>query len=132
MIRDSRTETSRSERTRQERVRDVYSRRDGGWDDDDYYGRESNGKGPKFCQSGAGHPVHGMSWCYEKGFGRKNDRWSSRRDRDDVIVIRPDRRSRTRTNRDLEDIFEDVVLGRDENHRVLLNVGSLLLDSSLR
>src|SRR5262245_55203064 len=27
-----------------------------------------NGKGPKFCQNGQGHPVKGMEWCREKGF----------------------------------------------------------------
>lgn len=27
------------------------------------------GKGPKFCRSGAGHPVHGRSWCVQKGLG---------------------------------------------------------------
>ena len=24
---------------------------------------------PSFCRSGAGHPVHGRSWCLDKGFG---------------------------------------------------------------
>lgn len=26
-------------------------------------------KGPAFCRSGAGHPVHGRRWCLQKGFG---------------------------------------------------------------
>lgn len=27
------------------------------------------GNAPKFCRTGAGHPVHGRRWCVEKGFG---------------------------------------------------------------
>jgi hypothetical protein len=36
---------------------------------------------PAFCRSGAGHPVHGRSWCIDKGFGlgrsyvRHDDDW---------------------------------------------------------
>lgn len=46
---------------------------DGRYGDRDYddvrgrYGKK--GKGPAFCRSGAGHPVHGRRWCLEKGFG---------------------------------------------------------------
>jgi hypothetical protein len=31
--------------------------------------RPRNGRGPAFCKSGAGHPVHGPAWCLEKGWG---------------------------------------------------------------
>ena len=31
--------------------------------------RANRGRGPKFCRSGAGHPVFGRRWCLEKGFG---------------------------------------------------------------
>lgn len=27
------------------------------------------GRGPKFCRTGAGHPVFGRRWCLKKGFG---------------------------------------------------------------
>jgi len=38
--------------------------------DDRYRGRSrKQGKGPAFCRSGAGHPVHGRRWCVEKGYG---------------------------------------------------------------
>lgn len=39
--------------------------------------RVSRGGGPKFCRTGAGHPVFGRRWCLEKGFGLG--------DRDDVF-----------------------------------------------
>jgi hypothetical protein len=46
-------------------------------------------RGPAFCRSGAGHPVHGRRWCRDKGFPLGSDRLD-RRDRDD----RYDRRDR--------------------------------------
>jgi hypothetical protein len=39
--------------------------------------RVNRGGGPKFCRTGAGHPVFGRRWCLEKGFGLG--------DRDDVF-----------------------------------------------
>lgn len=39
--------------------------------------RANRGRGPKFCRTGAGHPVFGRRWCLEKGFGLG--------DRDDVF-----------------------------------------------
>lgn len=32
--------------------------------------RARRGRGPAFCRSGEGHPVHGWSWCVRKGFVR--------------------------------------------------------------
>lgn len=35
-------------------------------------------RGPAFCRSGEGHPVHGRRWCVEKGFGLgggRSDAW---------------------------------------------------------
>lgn len=111
--RDGRVERTRTERSGQERVPDVIRRRDDDRNDDEYYGSAGKkGNGPKFCQSGAGHPVHGMDWCYEKGWGRYNDRVLRDRDREDVIIIRPDRRSRVGDSRGvLDDILDDVVRG---------------------
>jgi hypothetical protein len=62
-------------------------RRDDDWDSDR---NGKNGKGPAFCRSGAGHPVHGRAWCREKGFGlgsNNNGRWD-RVTWDDVIFRR--------------------------------------------
>ncbi|HEX7095287.1 MAG TPA: hypothetical protein VF183_05355 [Acidimicrobiales bacterium] len=78
--------------------------------DDERY--EGNGRGPKFCQNGSGHPVHGMAWCYEKGFGRTNDRRIvARRDRDldDVVVIDRDRDRRTRSSRSSGTILDEIL-----------------------
>lgn len=40
---------------------------------DDTRRRDERGRaerrGPAFCRSGQGHPVHGRQWCYDKGFG---------------------------------------------------------------
>jgi hypothetical protein len=43
---------------------------------DDRYDRNDkrNGNGPAFCRSGAGHPVYGRQWCYDKGYGLGNNR----------------------------------------------------------
>lgn len=52
-------------------------------------------RGPSFCRSGEGHPVFGLQWCLNKGFGigrpgswflRDNDLFL--RDRAHVIVLR--------------------------------------------
>jgi hypothetical protein len=52
-------------------------------------------RGPSFCRSGAGHPVFGLRWCLDKGFGigrpgsvfiRDDDVFL--RDRTRVIVLR--------------------------------------------
>ncbi len=32
--------------------------------------RHREERGPPFCRSGAGHPVHGWQWCVRKGFAR--------------------------------------------------------------
>lgn len=50
-------------------------------DDDRRYDdrRRDDQRGPAFCRNGQGHPVHGMRWCRDKGFG--NDRWDRRDDR---------------------------------------------------
>lgn len=35
-----------------------------------HYERSEGSRGPAFCRTGEGHPVFGMEWCYEHGFGR--------------------------------------------------------------
>ncbi|MEX2570745.1 MAG: hypothetical protein WD737_05520 [Gemmatimonadota bacterium] len=49
--------------------------------------------GPPFCRTGEGHPVFGVEWCYEKGFGvgSRSVRWEDR-GWEDIIFGAPDRR----------------------------------------
>ena len=113
----------RSERGR--RSEEPRGRRDR--DDDDYEAPRQRSRrggkkgGPPFCRSGAGHPVHGMQWCYEKGFG--GDRGYDRRDRSigDIIFGTPrDRRTSRRgqiNNETIGDILGDVVYGRLQEYR---------------
>ncbi|MEJ2151462.1 MAG: hypothetical protein P8Y29_00585 [Gemmatimonadota bacterium] len=63
--------------------------------DDDLLGSQGRrGRGPAFCRSGAGHPVHGRRWCAQKRFGLGRD-----------IVFDTRRRGRTRQGA--------IVIGRD-------------------
>lgn len=39
------------------------------YDDDLFWYPIRNGSGPSFCRSGAGHPVWGLEWCLDKGYG---------------------------------------------------------------
>lgn len=60
-------------------------------------GRGVPGKGPAFCRSGAGHPVHGRQWCLDHGFGLGGRGWQ-RASWDGVVFhertgfVRPDGR----------------------------------------
>jgi hypothetical protein len=68
--------------------------------------RNGNGRGPAFCRSGAGHPVHGRYWCVQKGYGMGRDtRWD--RVRWDVIFRVPT----PRVTRDLQRSYLSDVLG---------------------
>lgn len=42
---------------------------------DRYAGPWRGAGGPKFCRTGAGHPVYGRAWCIQKGFGLGGNRW---------------------------------------------------------
>lgn len=72
-------------------------------DDDLFGGQRRRGRGPSFCRSGAGHPVHGRRWCLRKGFGLGGDiLFDTRRrgrDRDGRIVIGRDGEIVIRTGR---------------------------------
>jgi hypothetical protein len=96
--------------------RDRYERRDRY--DDRYRDRRN---GPKFCQNGQGHPVHGRAWCRQKGFdlgrGYQRDRWD-RVSWEDVIFQRRDRRYDSRLGSDvLRDVLGGRVYGRLDDHR---------------
>lgn len=69
-------------------------------------------RGPSFCRSGAGHPVFGLAWCLDKGYGigrpgalflRGDDVFL--RDRTRVIMLR-DRRY------DADQAFWSAVVGQ--------------------
>ena len=68
--------------------------------------------GPPFCRNGSGHPVHGMRWCYDKGYA--GPAWS----RGSLGSVVLDRRQRQRsmdratTGRNL-----DRLLGRETSRR---------------
>ncbi len=70
--------------------------------------------GPQFCRSGAGHPVHGMSWCYDKGFATPS--WTRGR-LGDIIFDRRATRDRS-TGRTLTQRQIEGILGRDTARRV--------------
>jgi hypothetical protein len=81
--------------------------------------RYSKGKknGPKFCQNGQGHPVHGREWCRQKGYDTGYGVYD-RVDWGDVVL----RRGRVDTRRDLsrgtlQDILGSVVYGRFDRQR---------------
>lgn len=65
-------------------------------DDDDFVRFPvRNDSGPSFCRSGAGHPVFGLQWCLNKGYGiGRPGAWFLRgddlflRDQTRVIVLR--------------------------------------------
>lgn len=89
-------------------------RRDSDWDSDRRYGKKN---GPKFCQNGQGHPVHGREWCRQKGYNVGRSVYD-RVDWGDVIL----RRGRYDTRRDLsrgtlQDILGSVVYGRFDRQR---------------
>ena len=108
---------------RQSDRRDDRDRNDRRWDDRDSDRRYDNGKknGPKFCQNGQGHPVHGRDWCRQKGYdlgGRGGYGVYDRVDWDDVYM----RRGRIDTRRELsrrtlEDILGRTVYGRFDRQR---------------
>lgn len=93
-------------------------------------------RGPAFCRSGAGHPVHGRRWCREKGFGLGTDRLDRRdrrrgdddwdwddddrrrdRDRDGGIFRLPDRRGGILNAAALADILGVRQFSRLDQHR---------------
>jgi hypothetical protein len=71
---------------------------------------------PAFCSSGAGHPLHGRSWCVRHGYtlGRAMV-WNQVRWED--AVLRPVRRDRPVSRSILSDVLGEVVLRRLEEQR---------------
>ena len=94
--------------------------------DDRYEDRDrrdrDRGEGPPFCRNGEGHPVHGMRWCRDKGFG-SYDRGVIWEDRgwEDIILDRrrDDRRRSTVGEGGLIDVLGSVILGRIVDERGL-------------
>jgi hypothetical protein len=102
-------------------VRDgrVYRDNDRRWESDrdsdsDRYGKKN---GPKFCQNGQGHPVHGREWCRQKGYDTGYGVYD-RVDWDDVYMRRGRYDSRGQlSRRTLEDILGRTVFGRFDRQR---------------
>ena|SRR5687768_17719390 len=102
---------------RRDRDRDRFVLRNGGRtivlrDDDFIWYPVRNDRGPSFCRSGAGHPVFGLQWCLQKGYGIGRPGavflWGDDvflRDRTRVIVLR-DRRY------DADQAFWSAVVGQ--------------------
>ncbi|MEO5510323.1 MAG: hypothetical protein ABIV28_06915 [Longimicrobiales bacterium] len=95
------------QRTRDEILRDERRDRANGIT----YVKPKNGPGPSFCRSGAGHPVHGRSWCIDKGFGIGTDRWG-RAGWEDVVLGRASSRTGNVSGGGLADILGRVIYGR--------------------
>ena len=92
-------------------------RRDRDWDRSKKQ-KNRKGNGPKFCQNGEGHPVHGMAWCRQKGYDTGYGVFS-RVDWGDVVLRRPRdvARQRDLSRGTLQDILGGVVLGRFDRQR---------------
>lgn len=74
--------------------------------------RADRGRGPAFCRSGEGHPVHGRRWCVRKGFGLADVRWR-RADLGDLLFRRAPWRDRAILDRgDLGGLLGAAVLER--------------------
>jgi hypothetical protein len=118
-----RRDDDRRDRDRRDDRYDDRNRRDDPWDifgrrddrrDDAWYDERYDRRGPAFCRSGQGHPVHGRQWCRQKGFGlgRENSRdiWGD-------IIYRDRRYDDRRLSRStLGDILGSVVLGRFDSY----------------
>lgn len=97
--------------------------------DDDRYrngdGRDNRGNGPPFCRSGQGHPVHGRSWCRQKGWENaslRNVGWG------DVILRRPRYGTQSDLGRSvLWDILGGSVYNRFDSQRSRLGLSSGLV-----
>lgn len=80
---------------------------------------ERDDDGPPFCRNGEGHPVHGMEWCLDKGWGRAGSdpvgRWG-RVGWNDVILDAPRRGDARLDEPSLMDVLGDVVFGRLVEH----------------
>ena len=117
---------------------------DGRWERREDRRDRGNGKrGPKFCRTGEGHPVFGMEWCRDRGFGdgrwdddddrwerRRDGRWERQQDWGDIIFgdrgddRRDDRRRGTLSEGVLGDILGSDVLRRLQAQSRALNRGS--------
>ena len=100
---------------------DRENRRDRDRYDDRNKRKNKNGKGPKFCQNGEGHPVYGRDWCRQKGYDTGYGAFS-RVDWGDVVLRRPRNvvQQRDLSRGTLQDILGSVILGRFDRQRANL------------
>lgn len=103
-----------------------YDDRDGDWRRGVTRVNRTKQGGPPFCRSGAGHPVHGRSWCVEKGYGYGSDNWGRAGGWGDVIFGRTDRdRNRTVSGGSIADVLGSVIFGRLQQQSSALGGGPL-------
>ena len=76
---------------------------------------------PEFCRSGAGHPVHGRSWCVQRGFSLQSGTVWDRTEWADVVLRAP-RRAGTIPGGSLLDVLDENVVERLEEQRRRLEV----------
>jgi hypothetical protein len=87
--------------------------------------QEGQGQAPSFCRDGSGHPVHGRSWCVQKGFRLgATTVWNEARW--DDAVLRAIRRSGSIPRAVLHDVLGAEVLERIESQRRRLSASSAL------
>ncbi len=110
-----RTDTRRTEQARRNDGR-VHDRNDRDWDRDSDRKNKGKKNGPKFCQNGQGHPVHGRAWCREKGYDTGYGVYD-RVDWDDVYMRRGRYDNRELSRRALEEILGRSVYGRFDRQR---------------
>jgi hypothetical protein len=107
---------------RNDRDWDSDRKKDRDWDSDRdsdrRYKNRGKANGPKFCQNGEGHPVHGMAWCRQKGYDTGYGAYN-RVDWRDVVLRRPRDGARQRDlgRGTLQDILGSAVLGRFDRQR---------------
>jgi hypothetical protein len=102
------------------------------YNNDRYGNNDRNDKGgPAFCRSGAGHPVYGRQWCYNKGYGLgRNDDRNVRWDRvtwDDVIFRRRPNYSSNIGRNILLDMLGSSVFNRIDAQRRYFGINAPLV-----
>ena len=114
---DDRYDGKRDKKKDRDRDNDRWSNCDDDRRDEHYRG----GNGPKFCQNGQGHPVHGRAWCRQKGWDNaslRNTGWG------DVILRRPRYEQSSLGSSVLEQILGRTVYNRFDGQRSRLGLDS--------
>lgn len=94
--------------------------------------RSERAKGPPFCRTGAGHPVFGMEWCYEHGFGRagyeqRRGDWRYEQGR----TRRHPERSQSDWHWERRSDLEDILLGKPRSGQFSQRAGNSMFSGLL-